>query len=47
MPYDQCFKLIEEEAGTHFDPKLVDIFLKLRPQIIDLYNSFEGTDKHR
>ncbi|MBR5357725.1 MAG: HD domain-containing protein [Clostridiales bacterium] len=47
MPYDQCFKLIEEEAGTHFDPKLVDVFLKLRPQIIDLYNSFEGTDKHR
>lgn len=47
MPYDQCFKLIEEEAGTHFDPMLVDVFLKLRPQIIDLYNSFEGTDKHR
>ena len=47
MPYDQCFKLIEEEAGTHFDPKLVDVFLKLRPQIIELYNSFEGTDKHR
>ena len=47
MPYDQCFKLIEEEAGTHFDPKLVEVFLQLRPQIIDLYNSFEGTDKHR
>ena len=47
MPYDQCFKLIEEEAGTHFDPKLVEVFLSLRPQIIELYNSFEGTDKHR
>ncbi len=47
LPYDQCFKLIEEEAGTHFDPKLDEIFLSLRPQIIELYNSFEGTDKHR
>ena len=47
MPYDQCFKIIEEEAGSHFDPKLVDVFLGLRPRIIDLYNSFEGTDKHR
>ena len=47
MPYDQCFKIIEEESRSHFDPKLVDIFLNLRPQIIDLYNSFEGTDKHR
>ena len=47
MPHDQCFKIIEEEAGSHFDPRLVEIFLQLRPQIIDLYNSFEGTDKAR
>lgn len=27
MPLDEAFKTIKEESGTHFDPKLVDVFL--------------------
>ena len=28
MPPEEAVKVIKEEAGTHFDPKLVEIFLK-------------------
>lgn len=32
---DEAFKTIQEAAGRHFDPVLVDCFLKIRPQIED------------
>ena len=28
IPMDEAIKTIKEEAGTHFDPKLVEVFLK-------------------
>lgn len=28
MPPEQAFRVIEEEAGTHFDPKLVEVFIR-------------------
>lgn len=31
--FDKAFKIIEESSGTHFDPTLAEIFLKIRPQI--------------
>ncbi len=30
---DKAFEIIEGSAGSHFDPTLVEIFLKLRPEI--------------
>ena len=33
-PVDQAFQIIEEEAGTHFDPKLVKVFLDHREDFI-------------
>lgn len=30
---DEAFKIIQTSSGTHFDPVLVDCFMKLRPQI--------------
>ena len=33
MPLDKAFSIIEEGAGTHFDPRLVEAFLKIRGQI--------------
>ena len=30
---DEAFKIIEEASGKHFDPILVECFLKIRPQI--------------
>ena len=27
MPVEEAFKVIKEESGTHFDPKIVEVFL--------------------
>ncbi len=32
---DEAFKTVQDAAGRHFDPVLVDCFLKIRPQIED------------
>ena len=47
MPYEECFKIIRHDLGSHFDPELGEIFLSLENEIIALYQSFEGTDKAR
>ena len=36
IPFDDAIKIIEEESGTHFDPKLVEVFLKYKEK----YRSF-------
>ncbi len=38
---DECFRLIGEGRGTHFDPALVDLFLENRSEIIQLKASFD------
>lgn len=34
MPYDKAFQIIEESAGSHFDPQLAEIFLGMREEIL-------------
>ncbi|MCQ2525364.1 MAG: HD domain-containing protein [Lachnospiraceae bacterium] len=38
--YDKAFKIIEDSAGSHFDPELCKIFLECRPSLEALYDSF-------
>ena len=38
MPIEECFRIIEEGAGTDFDPRLVAIFLDARQDVMDLYS---------
>jgi len=44
MPLSQCFKIIEDGAGTDFDPMLVSLFLDAKDEIIAYYN--ESKEKH-
>ena len=44
IPAEAAFKIIEEESGTHFDPKLVSIFLKYKEKYISIFNTI--TDKN-
>lgn len=39
--YDQAFQIMEEALGSHFDPKLGQVFLKCRPELEAYYNQFE------
>ena len=36
MPPEEAFKIIEEESGTHFDPKLVKVFLEHKEQYAEV-----------
>lgn len=35
FPPEEAFKMIEEESGTHFDPEIVEVFLTLKPKILE------------
>jgi putative two-component system response regulator len=35
IPVEKCFQVIEEESGTHFDPRLVVAFLTARAAVIE------------
>jgi putative two-component system response regulator len=34
MPLEECFRRIENDSGTHFDPKLVQAFLAARDAVV-------------
>lgn len=36
MPVEEAFKVIQDEAGTHFDPKLVELFIKNKEQYAEI-----------
>ncbi len=33
MTFDQAFDIIKKGSGGHFDPEIVDVFLRIRPEI--------------
>ena len=39
--YDKAFEIMKESMGSHFDPKLGEVFLKCRPELEAYYNQFE------
>ena len=47
MTYDEAFDIIKKDLGTHFDPRLGRIFLSMRKEISELYDSFETTSYSR
>ncbi len=44
LPLDECFRIIEEGKGTSFEPVLVDVFLKLRPQVEEIYKDIQHAE---
>lgn len=39
--FDDAVKLLEEEKGKHFDPKIVDLFVSNISEITKIYNTFQ------
>ena len=39
IPPEEAFKIMKEKAGTHFDPKLVEVFLKHKEKYIAIRDS--------
>ncbi len=44
LPLDECFRIIEEGSGVSFEPVLVDVFLKLRPQVEEIYKDIQHAE---
>ena len=36
FPHEECVDIIRASAGTQFDPKIVEVFLQIEPQIRDI-----------
>ncbi len=43
MPLEKCFQIIEEGAGSDFDPTLVEIFLRARDRIEEKHRLIDQT----
>lgn len=41
MPADKAFAILNDGAGTQWDPELVDTFRRIRPQILEIQASYE------
>jgi HD-GYP domain-containing protein (c-di-GMP phosphodiesterase class II) len=40
FPIDQALHMVQLQAGTHFNPELVDIFVEKRPHIVQIYQNY-------
>ena len=41
IPHEKCVEIIRRESGKQFDPKLIDIFLKIEGQFKSISNRFQ------
>lgn len=44
FPLAKCFSILEEERGKHFEPRIVDAFLRHRPEILEIQISHAEVD---
>lgn len=50
FPYDKAVKIMQEECGTHFDPKIIKAFMTVKEEIIQVakhFNEMEDLDAVR
>ena len=42
MSLDESFSIIKSGTGTHFNPEIVNAFLKAREKVVMVYKSFDA-----
>jgi HD-GYP domain-containing protein (c-di-GMP phosphodiesterase class II) len=42
LPHEQCVAMIANEAGTHFDPRIVDVFLQMQDRFRQISQQFHA-----
>ena len=40
FPIEKAMEIIKEESGTHFDPKIVDVFLESREELEKIISKY-------
>jgi putative two-component system response regulator len=46
FPMEQCFKILEDGRGTHFDPRVVDAFFSAKDEILAIRAACADVDHH-
>ncbi|MCR5734593.1 MAG: HD domain-containing protein [Lachnospiraceae bacterium] len=41
MPFEKAMGIIEKDAGTHFDPKVAEVFIESSDEVRDVCNKFD------
>jgi putative two-component system response regulator len=36
FPLDDCFRIMQESRGSHFDPEVLDAFLQVRDKVVQV-----------
>lgn len=44
FPNDQAYEILRRDSGSHFDPKLIDIFMDHLPEIEDIQQRYSSED---
>jgi hypothetical protein len=44
LPHEECMALIAEASGTQFDPRVVEVFLRIDARIRQLANYYEADE---
>jgi putative two-component system response regulator len=44
FPLDECFQIMQESRGTHFDPDVLDAFLSVRNQVVQVQLYYADED---
>lgn len=44
-PVEKAIEVIKQESGKHFEPQLVNIFIKILPKIMEIKKGFEGSER--
>ena len=44
FPLDQCFSVMQEGRGSHFDPTVLDVFIRIREQIVAVQLQYADED---
>ncbi len=47
FPLDVSFEIVKDDRGTHFDPEVVDAFLEIEDEVIDIKQRFSDDDDSR
>ena len=47
MTIDEAFKILEKDAGTHFDPEIVEVFMNLRPKVEEHLSRKRGVSPYQ
>ncbi len=45
MGINEAYEILKQDAGTHFDPELVDIFIAIRPQVEEYLKSIKELEE--